>query len=209
MACVSHGLQRRSVWATTRRSSYQVVYVVGSLARGSINRQLAGALIKLAPPELSFTEASIAALPLYSYDFDSAFPEPARAFKQAIIDADAVLFVTPEYTRSIPGGLKNAIDWASRPFGKNAFTGKRCGVIGASPGKIGTAAAQQHLKNILNYCDAVLMNQPEAYIQLPKGLIAADGAVTDETTAAFLRTYIGRFGAFVAAGAARVDAVRA
>ena len=191
------------------RSSYRVVYVVGSLARGSINRQLAGALIKLAPPELSFTEAPIAALPLYSYDFDSAFPEPARAFKQAIIDADAVLFVTPEYNRSIPGGLKNAIDWASRPFGKNAFAGKRCGVIGASPGKIGTAAAQQHLKNILNYCDAVLMNQPEAYIQLTKGLVAADGAVTDETTAGFLRTYMARFGAFVAAGAARADAVRA
>lgn len=122
--------------------TYQVGYFLGSLARASINRKLANALARLAPPQLRLTEIPFKDLPLYSYDYDSDFPEVAKAFKQAIAAADAVLFVTPEYNRSIPGGLKNAIDWASRPYGNNSFTRKPSAVIGTSPGAIGTAIAQ-------------------------------------------------------------------
>src|SRR5690606_11872045 len=100
--------------------TYQVGYLVGSLAKGSINRQLANALVKLAPKELQFREISFKDLPLYSYDYDADYPEVAKRFKKAIADSDAILFVTPEYNRSIPGGLKNAIDWASRPWGSNS-----------------------------------------------------------------------------------------
>ena len=191
------------------RSSYRVVYVVGSLAKGSINRQLAGALVKLAPPELSFTEAPIAALPLYSYDFDSALPRAGAGLQAGDHRRRRGAVRHPRVQPLDPGRPQERHRLGQPSLRQEAFAGKRCGVIGASPGKIGTAAAQQHLKNILNYCDAVLMNQPEAYIQFTKGLIAADGAVTDETTAGFLRTYMGRFGAFVAAGADRADAVRA
>ena len=107
---------------------YKVGYLIGSLAKGSINRQLANALIRLAPKELEFHEISFKDLPLYSYDYDADYPPEGKAFKQAIEDSDAVLFVTPEYNRSIPGGLKNAIDWASRPWGTNSFARKPSGV---------------------------------------------------------------------------------
>ncbi|MBS0542453.1 MAG: NAD(P)H-dependent oxidoreductase, partial [Proteobacteria bacterium] len=127
-------------------ATYKVGYFVGSLATASINRLLSKALIRLAPAELEFTEIPIRDLPLYSYDYDADFPPVARAFKQAIADVDALLFVTPEYNRSIPGGLKNAIDWASRPWGQNSFTHKPSAVIGASVGSIGTAVAQQSLR---------------------------------------------------------------
>jgi hypothetical protein len=109
----------------SRMSTYKVGYFIGSLATASINRQLAHALVRLAPPELAMTEIPFRDLPLYSYDYDADYPPPAKAFKSAIAAVDAVLFVTPEYNRSIPGGLKNAIDWASRPYGKNSFTRKR------------------------------------------------------------------------------------
>ncbi len=118
-------------------TTYKVGYFVGSLAKGSINRKLAKALVRLAPAELDMMEIPIKDLPLYSYDYDADFPPAARAFKDAIAAVDAVLFVTPEYNRSIPGGLKNAIDWASRPYGKNSFTRKPSAVIGTSPGAIG------------------------------------------------------------------------
>src|SRR6187397_2906490 len=123
-------------------AGYKVGYFVGSLATKSINRLLARALVRLAPPELQLTEISFKDLPLYSYDYDANYPPVATALKDAIAAVDAVLFVTPEYNRSIPGGLKNAIDWASRPYGKNAFTRKPSATIGASPRKIGTAIAQ-------------------------------------------------------------------
>src|SRR6187455_2490911 len=162
--------------------TYKVGYFVGSLAKASINRKLSRALVRLAPQELVLSEISFADLPLYSYDYDADFPPPARAFKDAIAAVDAVLFVTPEYNRSIPGGLKNAIDWASRPYGRNAFTRKPSGVIGTSPGKIGTAIAQQHLRSILAFCNSPLMNSLEAYIQFVPGLITDDGRVTNEST---------------------------
>jgi chromate reductase len=178
-------------------ASYTVGYFVGSLAKASINRQLARALIRLAPPELEFTEIRIGDLPLYSYDYDADFPPVARAFKQAIAEVDAVLFVTPEYNRSIPGGLKNAIDWASRPYGQNSFRRKPSAVIGTSPGAIGTAVAQQHLRGLLSFCNSPQMNAPEAYIQFKQGLIDADGDVTDAKTAEFLRNYMNEFRDFI------------
>src|SRR6185436_9944386 len=133
-------------------SSFKVGYFVGSLARASINRKLSRALTALAPPELEMSEIPFRDLPIYCYDFDHDFPKVATDFKDAIAAVDAVLFVTPEYNRSIPGGLKNAIDWASRPYGKNAFSRKPSAFIGTSPGKIGTAVAQQHLRSILAFC---------------------------------------------------------
>jgi chromate reductase, NAD(P)H dehydrogenase (quinone) len=178
-------------------NTYKVGYFVGSLATASINRQLAQALIKLAPRELTFTEIPIRDLPLYSYDYDADFPPVAKAFKQAIADVDAVLFVTPEYNRSIPGGLKNAIDWASRPYGKNSFTRKPSAVIGTSPGAIGTAVAQQSLRSVLSFCNSPQMNSPEAYIQFKPGLISPDGDVTNEETAKFLRNFMAELHAFI------------
>jgi chromate reductase len=179
-------------------TTYNVGYFVGSLAKGSINRKLALALVRLAPKELRLREIAYGDLPLYSYDYDADFPPVARTFKDAIAAVDAVLFVTPEYNRSIPGGLKNAIDWASRPYGKNSFTRKPSGVIGTSPGKIGTAVAQQHLRSILAFCNSPLMNAIEAYIQFTPGLISDDGEVADESVADFLRNYIAEFHGFIA-----------
>lgn len=177
---------------------HKVGYLIGSLAAGSINRKLAKALVGLAPPTLEFTEISFRDLPLYSYDYDADFPPSARAFKAAIKAVDAVLFVTPEYNRSIPGGLKNAIDWASRPYGTNSFTHKPSAVIGTSPGAIGTAIAQQSLRSVLSFCNSPQMNAPEAYIQFTPGLITDDGAVTVASTEQFLRTYMREFHDFIA-----------
>lgn len=177
---------------------YRVGYLVGSLAKASINRKLAGALVRLAPTELELSEIAIRDLPLYSYDYDADFPPPARAFKKAIEAADAVLFVTPEYNRSIPGCLKNAIDWASRPHGKNSFAHRPSAVIGTSPGKIGTAVAQQQLRSVLSFCNSPQMNAPEAYIQFNQALIDEDGNVGHESTREFLRKFMQDFSAFVA-----------
>ncbi|HUF66443.1 MAG TPA: NADPH-dependent FMN reductase [Gemmatimonadaceae bacterium] len=178
-------------------SNFTVGYLVGSLARASINRKLAGALVRLAPAGLQMREIPIADLPLYSYDYDTDYPPPARALKEAIAAVDAVLFVTPEYNRSIPGALKNAIDWASRPYGKNSFARKPSAMIGTSPGKIGTAVGQQHLKSILSYCNSPQMNAVEAYIQFKPDLITDDGEVTVESTREFLRTFLEEFHGFI------------
>jgi chromate reductase len=177
---------------------YKVGYIVGSLATKSINRLLAKGLVSVAPPELEMTEISFRDLPLYSYDYDASYPPVATRFKDAITAVDAVLFVTPEYNRSIPGALKNAIDWASRPYGKNAFTQKPSAVIGASPGKIGTAIAQQHLRGILAFCNSPLMSSPEAYIQFQDGLVSEDGKVSDASTKKFLEKFMAEFHGFIA-----------
>jgi chromate reductase len=171
-------------------ASFKVGYFVGSLSSTSINRLLAKALVRLAPPELQLVEIPITDLPLYSADYDADYPPVARALKKAIADCDAVLFVTPEYNRSIPGCLKNAIDWASRPWGQNSFARKPSGVIGTSPGSIGTAVAQSHLRGVLCFCNSPLMNNVEAYIQFKPGLITAEGEVTSDSTAEFLRNYM-------------------
>ena len=178
-------------------ASYKVGYFVGSLSSTSINRRLAQALARLAPPELRLAEIPIRDLPMYSPDHDADYPPAARALKQAIADCDAVLFVTPEYNRSIPGCLKNAIDWASRPWGQNAFQRKPSGVIGTSPGAIGTAVAQSHLRGVLCFCNSPLMNTVEAYIQFKPGLITADGDVTDDSTKQFLQNYMTELHAFI------------
>jgi chromate reductase len=195
----SHGC--RCSWRRIKKgftmAKYKVGYFVGSLAKASINRKLAKALIRLAPPELEFTEIPIKDLPLYSYDYDADYPPVARALKQTIADVDAVLFVTPEYNRSIPGGLKNAIDWASRPWGQNSFTRKPSAVIGASPGAIGTALAQQALRGVLGFCNSPQMNSIEAYIQFKPEVFTEDGDVTDEKTKEFLRNYITEFRDFI------------
>jgi chromate reductase len=174
-------------------TTFKVGYFVGSLARASINRKLAVALTRLAPPELEFTEIPIADLPLYSYDFDKNYPPVAKALKDAIASVDAVLFVTPEYNRSIPGALKNAIDWASRPWGTNSFSRKPSAIIGTSPGKIGTAVAQQHLRSIMAFCNSPLMNAIEAYIEFTPGLINDEGEVTVDSTRDFLANYMKEF----------------
>ena len=171
-------------------AGYKVGYLVGSLSSTSINRLLANALTRLAPPDLQLIELPIRDLPLYSPDYDADVPPVAGAFKQAIADCDALIFITPEYNRSIPGCLKNAIDWASRPRGKNSFANKPSGVIGTSPGSIGTAVAQSHLRGVLCYCQSPLMNNVEAYIQFKPGLITPQGEITDVGTEKFLRNYM-------------------
>ena len=178
-------------------ATYKVGYFVGSLASTSINRMLSKALVRLAPPELVMSEIPIKDLPLYSSDYDADYPPVARALKQAIADVDAVLFVTPEYNRSIPGGLKNAIDWASRPWGKNSFARKPSGVIGTSPGAIGTAVAQQSLRGVLCFCNSPLMNTMEAYVQFRPGMIAEDGTVSEDTTTEFLSNYMKELHLFI------------
>jgi len=178
-------------------SVIKVGYFVGSLAKGSLNRLLSKALVRLAPEGLAMTEIPIADLPLYSYDYDADYPPVARKLKESVETADAILFITPEYNRSIPGALKNAIDWASRPYGKNSFTLKPSGVIGTSPGKIGTAIAQQHLRSVLGYCNSPQLNFPEAFIQFAPGMITEEGKVTVASTEEFLRGYMREFHNFV------------
>jgi len=177
---------------------FKIGYFVGSLATGSINRVLANALIKLAPEDLQFSEIPIRDLPLYSYDYDADFPAEGRALKEAIESSDGILFVSPEYNRSIPGALKNAIDWGSRPWGTNSFARKPTGIIGASPGSIGTAVMQSSMRSVLSFLDAPQLNAPEAYIQYKPDAFDDDGELRDEGTAKFLRHYIEEYGAFVA-----------
>jgi chromate reductase len=191
------GSVRLALLGRTLKTAFSVGYFVVSLSRASINRKLALALTRLAPPELRTREIAIDALPLYNRDYDADYPPAARALKDAIAAVDAVLFVTPEYNRSIPGPLKNAIDWASRPYGHNSFTRKPSAVIGTSPGKIGTAVAQQHLRSIMAFCNSPLMNAIEAYIQFTPGLITDDGEVTVESTRDFIRNYIAEFHGYI------------
>ena len=177
---------------------YRIGYFVGSLASGSINRVLANALIKLAPEDLEFAEIPIKDLPLYNYDYDADFPPAGRALKESIEASDGILFVSPEYNRSIPGALKNAIDWGSRPWGSNSFARKPTGIIGASPGSIGTAVMQSSMRSVLSFLDAPQLNAPEVYIHYKPDVFGADGEVRDEGTAKFLRHYMDEYGAFVA-----------
>jgi chromate reductase len=174
-------------------NTYKVGYFVGSLSSTSINRILSLALIRLAPKDLEFTEIPIRNLPLYSPDYDANYPPEASALKESIAQADAVLFVSPEYNRSIPGALKNAIDWASRPWGQNSFHHIPAGVIGASIGAIGTAVGQQSLRAVLSFCNARQMTSPEAYIHYAPEIFTAEGEVTNEATATFLRDYMTEF----------------
>src|SRR6478736_7581595 len=174
-------------------TTYRVGYFVGSLSSTSINRTLATALTRLAPDDLELSEIPIRDLPLYSPDYDHAFPPEARALKEAIASVQAVLFITPEYNRSIPGALKNAIDWASRPWGQNSFDHIPAGVIGMSVGQIGTAMAQQSLRGVLSFVNARQMTAPEAYLRWTPDMFADDGEVLVESTAEVLRTFMAEF----------------
>ncbi|PYI38077.1 ACP phosphodiesterase [Arthrobacter psychrolactophilus] len=175
----------------------KIGYFVGSLASNSINRTLSKALIRLAPADLEFTEISIGDLPLYSSDFDSDFPPAGQKLKQAIEASDGLLFITPEYNRSIPGALKNAIDWGSRPWGTNSFARKPTGIIGASPGGIGTAVMQSSMRSVLSFLDAPQLNSPEAYITFSSEVFGEGGEVNNEATETFLRHYMDEYCAFV------------
>ncbi|WP_026928226.1 NADPH-dependent FMN reductase [Granulicoccus phenolivorans] len=179
-------------------SSYRIGYFVGSLSSTSINRKLANALISVAPEGLEFTEIPIDKLPLYSPDYDADYPPEGRAIKDAIAGVQAVLFVCPEYNRSIPGALKNAIDWASRPWGQNSFNHVPTAIIGASVGSIGTAVAQQSLRSVMAFCNARLMTSPEAYIHLQQGAIDDDGTINDESLKPILESYMVEFKEHVA-----------
>lgn len=175
----------------------KVAVIVGSLRKESINRKLALAIARLAPAGWQFDSLAIDELPLYNQDHDAAMPAQAAQFKQRVEAADALLFATPEYNRSIPGVLKNALDVGSRPYGKNSFANKPAGVVGASVGAVGTAAAQQHLRNILAYLDVPTLGQPEVFIHFTEGLIGDHGEISRPETEAFLQAWVGRYVAWV------------
>ncbi len=177
-------------------SQYPIAVVVGSLRKDSFNRKLATALAKLAPPEFSFRQVKIDDLPLYNQDDDVRPAETVKRLKAEITTARGLLFVTPEYNRSIPGVLKNAIDHASRPYGQSVWGGKPAGVIGVSVGAIGTALAQQHLRNILAYLDVPTLGQPEAFIQAKEGLFDANGGIGPDSRK-FLQEWMDRYVAWV------------
>lgn len=158
-------------------SEISIAVIVGSLRHDSLNRKLAHALALLAPADFSFSQVEIGDLPLYNQDDDAKQSAPVLRMKAQIKAAPALLFVTPEYNRSIPGVLKNAIDHASRPYGQSVWDGKPAGVMGASVGAIGTAMAQQHLRNILSYLNVPTMGQPEAFIHAKEGFFEADGRI--------------------------------
>ena len=177
-------------------STYPIAVIVGSLRRDSFNRQLADAIAKLAPPEFSFTQANIGDLPLYNQDSDANPPPSVVRFKGEIAAARGLLFVTPEYNRSLPGVLKNAIDQGSRPYGQSVWAGKPAGVLGVSVGAIGTAMAQQHLRNILAYLDVPTLGQPEAFIQAKDGLFDDSGEI-GAGSRKFLQDWIDRYVAWI------------
>lgn len=176
---------------------FNIGYFVGSLSSNSINRTLSQALIALAPDGLEFTEIEIQNLPLYSADFDENYPPEGRKLKEAIEASDGILFVSPEYNRSIPGALKNAIDWGSRPWGTNSFARKPTGIIGASPGAIGTAVMQSNMRSVLSFLDAPQLNSPEAYVSFDPTQFGENGEVTNDSTRDFLKHYIDEYYAFV------------
>lgn len=176
---------------------YNIGYFVGSLATNSINRVLSKALIALAPENLSFTEIPISDLPLYSADYDDNYPEVGTALKTAIEASDGLLFISPEYNRSIPGALKNAIDWGSRPWGTNSFARKPTGLLGASVGAIGTAVMQSSMRSVLSFLDAPQLNSPEVYLQYRPEDFGEDGSISNPDTEKFLAHYMGEYAAFV------------
>jgi chromate reductase len=158
-------------------STYDIAVIVGSLRKDSFNRKLANALRTLAPADFRFTQLEIGNLPLYNQDDDGNPADAVTQLKSALQKANALLFITPEYNRSIPGVLKNALDHGSRPYGQNAWAGKPAGVIGVSVGAIGTALAQQHLRNVLAYLDVAVMGQPEAFLHMRDGMFDEQGNI--------------------------------
>lgn len=177
-------------------SHYQIAVIVGSLRKDSFNRKLASAIARLSPPEFSFKQLEIGDLPLYNQDDDDQQGAAVKRLKAEITAAQGLLFFTPEYNRSIPGVLKNAIDHASRPYGKSAWAGKPAGVMGVSVGAIGTAPAQQHLRNVLAYLDVPTMGQPEAFIHASDRLFDAAGDIAADSKA-FMEGWMNKYVAWV------------
>ena len=177
-------------------SKLNIAVIVGGLRSQSINKKLAMAVQRLAPENFAFNTLSIGDLPLYNQDDDGSPSKSVVGLKADIQAADGLLFVTPEYNRSIPGVLKNALDHASRPYGDNSWSGKPAGVIGASIGTIGTAMAQQHLRNILAYLDVPVLGQPEIFIHAKDGLFDGDGNIGADSKA-FLQTWMDAFTGWV------------
>lgn len=177
-------------------SHYKIAVIVGSIRKDSFNRKLATAIAKLAPPEFSFQQLEIGDLPPYNQDDDGNQASSVKRLKSEIAAAQGLLFVTPEYNRSVPGVLKNAIDHASRPYGQSAWGGKPAGILGASVGPIGTAMAQQHLRNILGYLDVPTLGQPEAFIHAKDGLFDDAGNIGPDSKA-FLQGWMDKYVAWV------------
>ena len=177
-------------------SHIKIAVIVGSLRKDSLNRKLATALAALAPADFSFEQVRIDDLPLYNQDNDGAPPAEVTRLKAAIASAQGLLFLTPEYNRSIPGVLKNAIDHASRPYGQSVWGGKPAGVVGVSVGAIGTALAQQHLRNILAYLDVPTLGQPEAFIHAKEGLFDEAGNIGADSKK-FLQAWVDKYVAWV------------
>ena len=177
-------------------SGTRIAVLVGSLRKDSLNRKLAHGLARLAPADFTIELIEIGDLPLYNQDDDANQAPPVQRLKAQIKAAQGVIFVTPEYNRSLPGVLKNAIDHASRPYGQSAFAGKPAGIIGVSVGAIGTAVAQQHLRVILGYLDMPTLGQPEAYIQMRDGLFEPDGSI-GAGSRKFLQGWMDRYVAWV------------
>jgi len=177
-------------------NAYKIAVVVGSLRKNSFNRDFAKAMTKLAPNEYTFQFVEIGDLPLYNQDDDGNPTESVKRLKNEIKSAQGVLFVSPEYNRSIPGVLKNALDQASRPYGQSAWSGKPAGILGVSPGAIGTALGQQHLRNVLAYLDMPTLGQPEAFIQMKEGLLDDVGNI-GEGSKAFLQSWMDSYVAWV------------
>jgi chromate reductase, NAD(P)H dehydrogenase (quinone) len=181
--------------------SMKIAVVVGSLRKESHNKALAAALQKLGPPDVTFETLQIDDLPLYNQDDDGSPSPQVVRLKKAIAAASGVIFVTPEYNRSIPGVLKNALDHASRPYGQNAWAGKPAGVLGISIGQIGTACAQQHLRTILAYLDMPTLGQPEVFLTVTDGFFDGSGAIANDATKKFLQRWMDTYLAFVKAHA--------
>lgn len=178
-------------------SQYQVAVLVGSLRRDSINRKLAVAATRLAPPSLSFYTVDLSELPMYNGDLEGNRPETVRRFTAECARADAFFLVTPEYNRSLPAVLKNAIDWGSKPMNQNVWSDKPVAITGTSMGAIGTAVAQQHLRQIMGILGSAVMGG-EAYITFKPELIDAQGDIAIDATREFLRAYLVRFANFTA-----------
>ena len=177
-------------------NQYRIAVVVGSLRKDSFNRKLASAIVKLAPSEFSFKQVRIDDLPLYNQDDDTNQAESVKRLKAEITASHGLLFVTPEYNRSMPGVLKNAIDNASRPYGQSAWAGKPAGVMGISVGVIGTAMAQQHLRNVLVAIGTLTLATPEAFIQVKDGLFDEAGNI-GEGSKKFLQNWMDQYVAWV------------
>src|SRR5512145_1862485 len=176
---------------------YRIAVIAGSLRKDSFNRRLGGALARMAPPDFSCQLVRIDDLPLYNQDDDARPAEAVRRLKAQIGAARGLLFITPEYNRSIPGVLKNAIDHASRPYGHSAWAGKPAGVLGVSVGAIGTAVAQQHLRAILAYLDVPTLGQPEVFLHAKEGFFDESGDIASAGTRKFLAGWMERYVAWL------------